>query len=332
MSAKKYTGPQQAAIILLALGEELATEIFKYMSEYEIKRIGSAMSRLGRIPNESIEEIIMQFYGLLVSNEKQYVGTSDYTKKLISGAFSGQEADELISDLSLENTTSLESVDLIESKTLAAFLRNEHPQTIALILAHLTPKKFGEILKNLPDYMHTDLLMRVAKIESVSPEIIEEIDDVLRHEMQRVGSISSSKMGGIESVAEMLNLIDKNTEEKTLDKLEEKDPDLAEQIRKLMFVFDDLIKIDDKGIQTLLREVKPNQLQVALKASSEPVKELIFKNMSKRAGEDLKDQLENAPPVKLSDVEAAQYEIVQIARRLSEEGKIIISTGENSFV
>jgi flagellar motor switch protein FliG len=332
LSAKKYTGPQQAAIILLALGEEIASEIFKYMSEYEIKRVGAAMGRLGRVPNENLEEIISKFYSLLMSNEKQYIGSSEYTRKLISGAFSEQEADNLINDLSLQHNASLDAVEMIEAKTLSAFLRNEHPQTIALILAHLDPKKFGEVLQNLPDYMHTDLLMRVAKLESVSPEILEEVDDVLRDEMQRVGSISSNKMGGVEAVAEMLNLIDKNTEEKALDKLEEKDPELAEQIRKLMFVFDDLVKIDDRGVQVLLREVKPNQLKMALKASSEPVKDLILRNMSKRASETLLEELENAPPAKLSDVEAAQYEIVQIARRLNDEGKIIISSGENSLV
>lgn len=204
---------------------------------------------------------------------------------------------------------------------------------MALILAHLDPKKFGETLKILPESLHTELILRVASLESVSPEIIDEIDDVLRNEIQRLGNVTSSKVGGIDPIVEMLNLMDKATEENILDRLEERDPDLAENIRKLMFVFDDLIKIDDRGIQTVLREVKPEQLKLALKTASEGVKELIYKNMSQKAAENLKEEMTIMGPAKISDVEQAQFAIVQIARRLNDEGKIVISaSGENALV
>ncbi len=331
--ANKYTGPQKAAILLLAFGEEIAAEIFKQMTEFEIKRIGSAMSRLGRVDGEVIDEIMDEFYTLLQSNKKYFLGGNEYAKKIISGAFKDTKAAQIIDELALENSATLESLELIDAKTLANFLRSEHPQTIALILAHLDPKKFGETLKLLPESLHTELIIRISNLEAVSPEIIDEIDEVLRNEIQRMGSVSSQRIGGIDPIVEMLNLMDKATEESILDRLEERDPELTEQIRKLMFVFDDLIKIDDRGIQTLLRNVKPDMLKLALKTASEAVKELIFKNMSQRAAEVLREELQNMPPSKLTDVENAQSNIVNDARKLAEEGKIMLSLGgENTLV
>jgi flagellar motor switch protein FliG len=331
--AGKFSGPQKASILLLAFGEEISAEIFKQMTEFEIKRIGSAMSRLGRIDSEVIDEVLEEFYVILNSNKKYFLGGNEFTKKLIETAFQGDAASDIIEDLALESTATLESLELIDPKTLANFLRSEHPQTIALILAHLDPKKFGETLKMLPENQHTELILRIASLEAVSPEIIDEIDDVLRSEIQRMGNVTQQQIGGVEPIVEMLNLMDKITEENILDRLEERDPDLAEQIRKLMFVFDDLVKIDDRGIQTVLREVKPEQLKLALKTASEGVKEHIFKNMSARAAENLREEMGNMGPAKLSDVESAQFAIVQVARRLGEEGKIFIATsGENLLV
>lgn len=331
--ANKYSGPQKAAILLLAFGEEIAAEIFKHMTEFEIKRIGTAMSRLGRIDSDIMDEVMDEFYVILQSNKKFFLGGNDFTKKLISSAFKDDQANNLIEDLALESAANLDSLELIDPKTLANFLRTEHPQTIALILAHLEPKKFGETIKMLPESLHTEIILRIANLEAVSPEIIDEIDEVLRNEIQSIGNISSQRIGGIEPIVEMLNLLDKATEENVLDRLEERDPELAEQIRKLMFVFDDLVKIDDRGIQTILREVKPDQLKLALKTASEAVKELIFKNMSQRAAENMREEMANAAPAKLSDVESSQFAIVQIARRLNDEGKIVISSsGENALV
>jgi flagellar motor switch protein FliG len=331
--ANKYSGPQKAAILLLAFGEEISAEIFKQMSDFEIKRIGSAMSRLGRIDGDVIDEIMDEFYLILQSNKKHFLGGNEFTKKVISSAFKDSEANAMIDDLALESNATLESLELIDPKTLANFLRAEHPQTIALILAHLDPKKFGETLKMLPETLHTELILRIANLESVSPEIIDEVDDVLRSEIQRMGNITQQRLGGVDPIVEMLNLMDKTTEENILDRLEEKDPDLTEQIRRMMFVFDDLVKVDDRGIQTLLRDVKPDQLKLALKTASEAVRELILRNMSQRASENMREEMANMPPAKLSDVENAQFGIVQIARRLHDEGKIVIASGgENMLV
>jgi len=330
MATNKYTGAQKAAILLLSFGEEISAEIFKNMTEFEIKRIGSAMSRIGRLENEIVEEIMMEFYEILQQNKKFFYGGNDFTKKVIGSAFKGGDADEIIDQLALGSSANLDSLELIDPRTLANFIRNEHPQTIALILAHLDAKKCGETLKLLPEALHTEILLRIANLDAVAPEIIDEIDDVLRNEIQAMGSISTQKIGGVNPIAEMLNLMDKATEEQILDNLEERDPELAEQIRQLMFVFDDLVKVDDRGIQELIKNVSNDKWKIALKTGSEAVKELVFKNMSERAAQMLREDMEAMAAVKLSDVESTQYEIVQVARKLEEEGKIVINNGGDS--
>jgi len=333
VATNKYSGAQKAAILLLSFGEDISAEIFKHMSEFEIKRIGGAMSRLGRLEQDIVDEIIMEFYAILQQNNKFFYGGNEFTRNVIGQAFKGTDADDLIESLSLGSSANLDSLELIDPRTLATFIRNEHPQTIALILAHLDPKKCGETLKLLPESLHTEILLRIANLEAVGPEIIDEIDDVLRNEIQAMGSISTQKIGGVEPLAEMLNLIDKATEEQILDSLEERDPDLAEQIRQLMFVFDDLVKIDARGIQEIIKNVPNDKWKVALKTASEAVTELVFSNMSERASKMLREDMEAMAAVKLADVEAVQFEIVQIARKLEEEGKIVIqSGGESQFV
>jgi flagellar motor switch protein FliG len=201
---------------------------------------------------------------------------------------------------------------------------------MALILAHLEPKKCGDALKLLPDGLHTEILIRMAGLDAVQPEIIDEIDDVLRQEVQAMGSISTQKIGGVEPLAEMLNLMDKATEEQILDNLEERDPDLAEQIRQLMFVFDDLVKIDDRGIQEIIKNVNNDKWKVALRTAAEAVKDLVFKNMSERAAQMLREDMEAMSAVKLSDIETVQMEIIGITRKLESEGKIMIASGGDS--
>lgn len=330
MAINKYSGAQKAAILLLSFGEEISAELFKNMNEFEIKRIGAAMSRLGRLENDIVEEIMGEFYEILQQNKKFFYGGNEFTKKVIGSAFKGGDAEELIDQLALGSSANLDSLELIDPRTLSNFIRNEHPQTIALILAHLDAKKCGETIKLLPESLHTEILLRIANLDAVAPEIIDEIDDVLRNEIQAMGSISTQKIGGVEPIAEMLNLLDKATEEQILDNLEERDPDLAEQIRQLMFVFDDLVKIDDRGIQELVKNVNNDKWKVALKTASEGVRELVFKNMSERAAQMLREDMEAMQAVKLADVEAIQYEVVEIARKLEAEGKIIIASGGDS--
>jgi flagellar motor switch protein FliG len=333
MATNKFTGAQKAAILMLSFGEDISAEIFKSMTEFEIKRIGTAMSRLGRLDQEIVDEIMLEFYGILQQNKKFFYGGNDFTKKVIGSAFKGGEADDLIEQLALGSNANLDALELIDPRTLSNFIRNEHPQTVALILAHLDAKKCGDTLKLLPEGIHTEVLFRIANLDTVQPEIIDEIDDVLRQEVQAMGSVATQKIGGIEPIAAMLNLLDKTTAEQILDNFEERDPDLAEQIRQLMFVFDDLVKIDERGIQELIKNINNDKWKIALRTASEGVKELVFKNMSTRAADMLREDMEASGAVKLADVEAAQLEVINIARKLESEGKIVIqSGGDSAFV
>jgi flagellar motor switch protein FliG len=221
----------------------------------------------------------------------------------------------------------LESLELVDAKSLANFLQNEHPQTIAVILAHLEAEKRSEVLKRLKENIQTEVVLRMAHLENVSPELIAEVDQLLKRELSSMSSIEQTALGGYQPIADMLNVMDKNTESAIMSRIEEKDPILAEEIRKLMFVFEDLVKIDDRGIALLLKEVPSDKLLLALKTANEDIKNKIFKNLSSRAAEMLKEDLANMGPSRLSDVEAAQSEIVNIARRLEAEGKIMIARG-----
>jgi len=330
MGNVKYNGAQKAAILMLSFGEDISAEIFKSMTEFEIKRIGTAMSRLGRLDQDVVDEVMNEFYSIIQQNKKFFYGGNEYTKKVIGTAFKGGDADNLIEQLALSSNANLNALELIDPKTLSNFIRNEHPQTIALILAHLDNKKCGDTLKLLPESMHTEILLRIANLDAVQPEIIDEIDDVLRQEVQAMGSIASQKIGGIEPIANMLNIMDKTTSEQILDNFEQRDPELAERIRQLMFVFDDLVKIDDRGIQELIKNIQNDKWKIALRTASEAVKTLVFKNMSERAATMLKEDMEATGAVKLSDVEAAQLEVINIARKLETEGKIIIQGGGDS--
>jgi flagellar motor switch protein FliG len=221
--------------------------------------------------------------------------------------------------------SALESLKWLDPKAIANFITHEHPQTIALILAHLEdPEQTATVLKELPENLQADVVYRMATLESIQPGVVSEIDEVLSREMQQAGAMGTSKVGGIEAVAEMLNSLDKSTETRILATIEESNPDLAEQIRELMFTFEDLVLVDSRGMQLILKEIPQEELALGLKTASDPIKELIFSSMSQRAAEMLREDLEVLGPVKVSDVERAQQNMVKAARKLEEEGKVVI--------
>ena len=221
--------------------------------------------------------------------------------------------------------SALESLKWLDPKAIANFITHEHPQTIALILAHLEdPEQTAVVLKELPENLQADVVYRMAILESIQPGVVSEIDEVLSREMQAAGAMGTSKVGGIEAVAEMLNSLDKSTETRILATIEESNPDLAEQIRELMFTFEDMVLIDSRGMQLILKEIPQDELIMALKTASDSIKELIFSSMSQRASEMLREDLEVLGPVKISDVERSQQNMVKISRRMEEEGKVVI--------
>lgn len=322
-------GFEKAAILINYLGRSAAGALFKKMDDADIRKLINMMSKYRVVPVHVTKKILEEYYEM-ISESEEYIFSEQLTNKdNIVDAVGEERARGILGGLNSNVTQArtLESLEMVDAKSLANFLMSEHPQTVAVILSHLEAEKKSEVLRRLPENLQAEVVLRMANLEHVSPELIAEVDRVLRVELASMSTVEQATLGGVQPVAEMLNVMDKNTEASIMSRLEEKDPILAEEIRKLMFVFDDIVKIDDRGIQTLLKEVPNDKLLLALKTASEDIRNKIFKNISARAAEALKDDLASMGPARLSDVEGAQQEIVNVARRLEAEGRIIISRG-----
>ena len=322
-------GFEKAAILVNYLGPEAAKKLFKRVEDTDIRKLLTVMQKLRIVPVEVTKRVLEEYYEM-VSESRDYIfSESTSSKETVVEAVGEERARGILGGLTAGAGAGrqLESLELVDAKSLSNFLLNEHPQTISVILAHLEPEKKGEVLKRLPESLQAEVVLRLSNLDHVAPELIAEVDRVLKQELSTIGTVEQSSLGGVQPVAEMLNVMDKNTESAIMSRIEEKDPILAEEIRKLMFVFDDIVKIDDKGIQTLLKEVPNDKLLLALKTANEEIRNKIFKNISQRAAKLLQEDLGNMGPARLSDVEGAQVEIVNVARRLEKEGKILIARG-----
>jgi flagellar motor switch protein FliG len=322
-------GFEKAAILINYLGKGAASTLFKRMDDTDIRKLINVMAKYRVVPVNVTKKILEEYYEM-VSETADYIFSEELLQKEnIVDALGEERARGILGGLNSNATQArtLESLEMVDAKSLATFLTSEHPQTVAVILSHLEAEKKSEVLRRLPENLQSEVVLRIANLEHVAPELIAEVDRVLRQELSSMSTVEQATLGGVQPVAEMLNVMDKNTEASIMSRLEEKDPILAEEIRKLMFVFDDIVKIDDRGIQVLLKEVPNDRLLLALKTASEDIRTKIFKNISARAAEALKEDLSGMAPARLSDVESAQQEIVNIARRLEAEGRIIISRG-----
>ena len=329
------TGPQKAAIVLISLGEEFASKVFKQVDEEEVRELGRQMSLIRNIPAGVVEETFEEFNQLLGSELDLVIKGDEFVKRTLTTALPDQ-ADALLEDLATarlpEPFVRLRATD---SRVLGNFIKNEHPQTIAVILAHLDPSKAGDVIRTFPENLQYEVVMRIGTLEQVPPEVVHEIDQVLAEEVVSVRETDGRTVGGIQAVAELLNHVDKATEEMLLERLEEYKSEMADEIRQLMFVFEDLSNIEDRGIRTILKEVSNEDLTMALKTASEELKAKILSNVSERAAAMIQEDLEVMGPVRLSDVERAQQNITRVARRLEKEGKIVIGVGgtaEDVFV
>jgi len=320
-------GQEKAGLLLSSLGVPTTQLIFKYMRDNDVKRMINAMANVKAAPIWLIKKILEEFYSAL-NEENELLFSENRGRDFIINALGEDRAKQLLGQIvDIGHSNTLESLELVDTRTLANFLINEHPQTIALIIAHLKAEKKVDVLRRLPEGLQAEIVLRVANLDFVSPELIAQLDDVLKTELSTLGSIDTNQLGGIEPIADVLNLMDKTSEKNIMSRVEEKDPELAEEIRKLMFVFEDLIFVDDKGIQSLLKEVDNSKLVVALKTAPEEIKTKLFKNMSNRAATMLKEDLDALGPTKLSDVEKSQLDIVQKCKDLEAQGKAIISRG-----
>lgn len=329
-------GFEKAGILLNYLGPEAAKKLFQNIDDGDIRKLLGTMQKFRIVPVEVTKKVLEEYYEMISETDDYIFSEKPIQKETVIDAVGEERARGILGHMTSGHAVqrTLESLELVDSKSLSNFLINEHPQTISVILAHLEPEKKGEVLKRLPETLQAEVVLRLSNLDHVAPELISEVDRVLKQELSSIGTVEQASLGGVQPVAEMLNVMDKNTETSIMSRIEEKDPILAEEIRKLMFVFEDIVKIDDKGIQALLKEVPNDKLLLALKTADEEIKLKIFKNISQRAANLLKEDLANMGPSRLSDVESAQVEIVNVARRLEAEGKILIARGgaEDSLV
>jgi flagellar motor switch protein FliG len=333
--ATDNTGVRKAAVLLISLSQDQAAEIMKRLPLEAAEEIGREIASLDQVTSQARREVFGEFYGLALANAYVVEGGLDYAKSLLKRSLSAEEADRVIKQVTQQvQTTPFSFLQKAESENLLTFIQDEHPQTIALILAHLPPVKASEILVGLPSQKQIEVVKRIANMEQTNPEVIKEVERGLEHRLSDIVSQTFEKAGGVNTVAEMLNLADRSTEKGIMEGLEAEDPDLVEQIRRLMFVFEDIMLLNDKGIQSVLKEVDNDALSLALKTASDELKQKIFKNMSERAAQLIQEDMQYMGPVRVSDVESAQQKIVDVVRRLEDAGEIIISGrgGEKEMV
>ncbi|CAI3223301.1 flagellar motor switch protein FliG [Desulfovibrio legallii] len=324
----ELTGKQRIAVLLLAMGDKFTADVFKRMDRQEIAEISKAIVELEPVPRETVEEVLREFHESLVEGVDMIAGGSDTLKRLLVKNVDPETTKYILDSLNLDTGPApFRELEQVSPRLLAQILRNEHPQTLALILGHLNPDQAANLLTNLPAGVRAEVLMRLARLEAVPEDMLMEVDRVLTSQLIAMGGKEGKKVGGVQSVAEILNAVDRATEEEVLSEIEEDSAQMAEDIRNLMFVFEDCKNIDDRGMRELLKEVPNEQLTLALRGASDELKEKFFKNMSERAGNMIREELEFMGPTKLSDVEGAQQDIVKIVRRLEGENKLVVSRG-----
>jgi flagellar motor switch protein FliG len=331
----ELSGVKKAAILLLTLPQSEAAEVLKRLAPDMVEEVSREIASMGEIAQDTRRNVFSEFYNVALANTYASEGGLEYAKQLLTKSLSESEAARVIKQVTQQvQTTPFSFLQKAESENLLTFIQDEHPQTIALILAHLPPQKASEILVGLPSQKQIEVVKRVANMEQTNPEVIKEVERGLEHRLSDIVSQTFEKAGGVDSVAEILNLADRSTEKGIMEGLEAEDPDLVEQIRRLMFVFEDILLVNDKGIQSVLKEVDNEELSLALKTASQELKDKIFKNMSERAAQLIAEDMQYMGPVRVSDVEAAQQKIVDIVRRLEDAGEIVIAGrgGEKEMV
>jgi flagellar motor switch protein FliG len=332
-SESNLTGREKAAILLIALGPEKASDIYRHLKEDEIEQLTLQIANLRKVDGETKSQVMEEFYQICLAQNYIAEGGISYAKDILERAFGEQKALDLINKLTSElQVKPFEFVRKAEPAQVLNYIQNEHPQTIAMILAYLRPEQAAAILSALPQEKQFDVIKRIALMDSTSPEIIHEVEMVMERKMANMVTSDFASPGGIQSAVDILLSVDRGTEKHILETLESDDVELVEEIRKRMFVFEDIVALDNRSIQRFLLEVDNDSLALALKSTSEAVSKVIFANMSKRLQEIIKEDMEFMGPVRLRDVEEAQQRIVNVIRKLEDEGEIIVSRGRGDEV
>ncbi|NLT97462.1 MAG: flagellar motor switch protein FliG [Christensenellaceae bacterium] len=333
MAREKISPKEKAAVLMITIGQERAAKIYKHLSEEEIEQLTLAITTMRRVEPEVKESVVDEFFQMCIARKYISEGGIDYAREILSKAFGEEKTNELI--MKLSSSLRVKPFDFIrkaDSAQVLNFIQNEHPQTIALILSYLEPRYAAQILSNLPLDKQLSVIARIANMGVTSPEYIKETERILEKKLSTLSFSDRSVTGGIDSVVSILNSVDRGTERHLLEALEETDAELVEEIRKRMFVFEDIVKLSNQAIQRVLKEIDNRDLAVALKGSSEEVAEVIFRNISSRLQEMIKEDIQYMGPVRVRDVEEAQQKIVNVIRQLDDAGEIIISRGSEDEI
>ena len=334
MAEQVSDGARQAAILLLTLGEQDAAEVLKHLSARDVQAVGSAMAGLTSVSRDEVESVLNRLNDDVGRQTALGVGTEEYIRKILTNALGESKAGGLIDRILLgRSSKGLESLKWMESRAIAELINLEHPQIIALVLAHLEPDQAAEVLGYLPPRTRADAVMRIATLDGVQPHALNELDEIMERQFSGSSNkLKSASVGGLKAAADILNAMETSREAELMSAIRTQDAGLGGKIEELMFVFDDLVELDDRSMQTLLREVPSARLTVALKCAEPAIREKIFANMSKRAADMLRDDLEVSGPVRVSEVDAAQKEVLMIARRLADAGQLTLAGGGDDFV
>lgn len=326
-------GPERAAILLMSLGEAEAAEVLKHMGAKDVQKVGQAMAALSNVSRERVTDVVDLFVNELDTQTSIGVGTDDYVRRVLVGALGADKASGLIDRILLgRNSKGLEALKWMETRAVADLVRNEHPQIVAIVLAYLDPDQAADVVLQLPERMRGDVLMRIARLDGIQPAALRELDEIMERQFSGGSNLKASSVGGVKVAASILNLMDSTAESAIVSRIAESDADLSQRILDLMFVFDNLGDLDDRSVQTLLRQVPTDKLGLALKGADPGIRDKFLKNMSKRAAEMMMEDMEAKGPVRLADVEAAQKEILAIARRLGDAGEIMLGGKGDDFV
>jgi flagellar motor switch protein FliG len=331
--ANTVNGTQRAAILLLTLGEQTAASVLRHMDVQEVQRVGSAMATLADVPRERVAGVLGDLLLAVQKKTSIGIGTGDYLRKVLNDSLGERKAGSLLGRiLKGRDSTGIDALKWMDPRTVAEVIKNEHPQIIATILAHLNGQQAADVLARFSPAEQAEIALRVARLDEVPETALQELDAIVERQTKETVALRTARLGGVKAAADMINLLAPANQSAVLDKIKAEDQVLGEQIKDALFVFENLLKLDDRGMQSILREVQSDSLSVALKGADEAIREKVFRNMSKRAAEILRDDIETKGPVRLADVEQAQKEILSVVQRLAEEGQIMLATGGDEFV
>lgn len=332
--SKQRNGTERAAILLLSLGEAEAAEVMKHMGAKDVQRIGAAMTQLQNISRQEVTDVLSEFTQKLEGQTSLGVGVDDYLRKVLIGALGEDKASGVIDRILFgRSSKGLEALKWMDSRQVAELIRQEHPQIISIVLAYLDADQSAEVLAQFPEWLRADVIMRIATLDGIQPSALHELDEVIEKQFAgKTGALKTSVIGGIKTAAQIMNYMDSSQESALIENIRKVDDALGGKIQDLMFVFGDLVEVDDRGMQEVLRQVPGEKLLLAMKGADDELKSKIFKNMSQRAAEMLKDDLESRGPVRLSEVEGAQKEILAMVRKMAEAGTIQLGGKGEEFV